>query len=141
MVRTRVLLVDDNPAILQQVAQLLTGEFEVVDLLDSGDGVLDAVAGHRPDVVILDVTLPRTTGFELASQIVSAGLSPKIMFLTVHNDPDYVRAAFAAGASGYVVKMRMAVDLIPALKVVLGGATFVSPDPGLSVIDRNERPS
>jgi DNA-binding NarL/FixJ family response regulator len=127
----RLLLVDDNPAVVRQVVQLLPDEFEVVDTLESGAGLREAIDEHHPDVVVLDVTLPGPSGIALASQLTKAGCPAPIVFLTVHNDPDYVRAAMAAGASGYVVKMRLAIDLVPALRAALEGTRFISPSPEL----------
>jgi DNA-binding NarL/FixJ family response regulator len=122
----RVLLVDDNPAMLRQVARLLPADFDVVAALEGGAGLRAAVAFHHPDIVVLDITLPGETGIELAAAIARVGRAPKVVFLTVHGDPDYVTAAFAAGASAYVVKMRLSTDLVPALRAVLAGGRFVS---------------
>jgi len=124
--RGRLLIVDDNPAVIRQAAQLLTDEFEIIEALADGTRLQEAVEQHRPDVVVLDVTLPGRNGLVLASDLARSGSAPRIVFLTVHDDADYVRAAFAAGASAYVVKMRMGQDLVPALKAAADGRTFVS---------------
>ena len=131
----RVLLVDDHPAVLRQVSQLLLGEFDVVAALDGGDALPAAVEQHRPDLIVLDVTLRNVSGIELASRLKPMSHPVKIVFLTVHDDPDYVRAAFAAGAVGYVVKARLATDLIPALRSALAGHRFVSPSGPLKGFD------
>jgi DNA-binding NarL/FixJ family response regulator len=124
--RGRLLIVDDNPAVIRQVAQFLADEFDIVETLADGARLRDAVEQHRPDVVVLDVTLPGRNGLVLASDLARSGSAPPIVFLTVHGDADYVRAAFAAGASAYVIKMRMGQDLVPALKAAVAGRTFVS---------------
>jgi DNA-binding NarL/FixJ family response regulator len=123
----RVLLVDDNQAVLRQVAQLMSDEFTVIGTLHEGSALEDAVTTGHPDIVVLDVTLPGASGFALASRLAGRAQSPKIVFLTVHDDPDYVRAAFAAGAMAYVVKTRLCQDLVAALHAVLEGKRFVSP--------------
>ncbi len=122
-----MILVDDHAAVLRQVIQVLGFEFDIVDALENGSGLQEAVEKHRPDVVVLDITLPGASGIALASRLTRAGCSAKIVFLTVHSDPDYVQAAFAAGAAGYVVKMRLSQDLVPALHAVLEGKRFISP--------------
>jgi DNA-binding NarL/FixJ family response regulator len=127
----RLLLVDDNPAVLHQVIQLLPREFEIVGTLGDGAGLRDAVWNHQPDIVVLDVTLPPVSGIALASQLRKAGCAAKIVFLTVHSDPDYARAAFAAGAAAYVVKTRLSLDIVLALQAALRGERFISPSPEL----------
>lgn len=129
----RVLLVDDNPAVLRQVTRVLPPAFAVVAALESGDLLQASVEAHQPDVVVLDITLPGQSGIALASQLKDAGCRARVVFLTMHRDPDYVRSAFGAGADGYVVKMRLALDLEPALWAALDHARFVSPLPELRI--------
>jgi DNA-binding NarL/FixJ family response regulator len=123
----KIMLVDDNPAVLQQTMRLLPETYEVVETLESGFGLKAAVARHEPDLIVLDITLPGLSGIELASRLRKGGYSAKIVFLTVHCDTDYAREAFAAGANGYVVKARLASDLVPALAAVFAGNRFISP--------------
>jgi DNA-binding NarL/FixJ family response regulator len=128
---SRVLLVDDHPAVLRQVTQLLSGEFEVVGALPDGRDLQQAVKMREPDLVVLDISLPGASGIELARKLAATPAPPRIVFLTVHADPDYAREALAAGALGYVVKSRLASDLVPALHAALEGSRFISPSPGL----------
>lgn len=128
---SRVLLVDDHPAVLQQVAQVLFGAFEVVGALPDGGKLEQTVATCHPDLVVMDITLPGPSGIGLARQLAATPAPPKIVFLTVHADPDYVREVLATGALGYVVKSRLASDLVPALRAALEGLQFVSPSFGL----------
>jgi DNA-binding NarL/FixJ family response regulator len=123
----RVTLVDDHPAVIQQTIKLLPPEFEVVEALDDGSGLLKSVELHQPDIIVLDITLPGENGIELATKLQKSGCEAKIIFLTVHADPDYVREAFAVGASAYVVKPRLASDLAKALDSVSRGKRFISP--------------
>jgi DNA-binding NarL/FixJ family response regulator len=134
----KILLVDDRPAVLTQTISLLPEDYEVVETLESGFGLKAAVARHEPDLIVLDITLPGLCGIELASRLRQSGYSTKIVFLTVHCDTDYAREAFAAGANGYVVKARLASDLVPALQAVLAGQEFVSPCPELEGWDDAE---
>jgi DNA-binding NarL/FixJ family response regulator len=127
----RVLLVDDHPEVLRQTARLLTGEFEIAGALSSGAGLLDFAASERPDFIVLDVSLPGLSGLELASRLRRTDCPAKIIFLTVHADEDYVRAALEAGANGYVLKSRMITDLPEALAAAKAGGFFVSKGAGL----------
>jgi len=130
--RPRVVVVDDHPAVLRQVLQLISSEFEVVDVLDDGRPLPALVTSLEPDLIVLDITLPGLSGIEVASLLRKTGALAKIVFLTVHADPDYAREAFDVGATGYVVKPRLASDLIPALRAAMSGQRFVSPCPELA---------
>jgi DNA-binding NarL/FixJ family response regulator len=131
---TRILLVDDHPAMLKQLASMFPEEFHVVAALGDGRRVAEAILEHRPDVIVLDITLPGLSGIQVASHLRRIGIAPKIIFLTVHNDPDYARAAFDAGGLAYVVKMRLASDLMPALRAVSAGQRYISPSPELKEV-------
>jgi len=128
----RVVLVDDHPDLLRQTCLLLEGEFEIVQTLHDGSRLAAVVAQFQPDLILLDIALPGINGIELATRLLADGCAAKIVFLTVHEDPDYARAAFAAGGVGYVIKSRLASDLLRALEAVLDGRTFISPTAGLS---------
>ena len=92
-----------------------------------GAAALEEAARINPDLIILDITMSRIDGIETARHLRASGSRAKIVFLTVHADPDYVREGLAAGATGYVVKSRLASDLVPALREALAGRSFVSP--------------
>jgi DNA-binding NarL/FixJ family response regulator len=125
--RARVLLADDHQDFLAAATRLLEPEFEVVQAVGDGQRLVDEAARLGPDVLVLDISMPVLNGIEAARQLRGAGSRAKIVFLTVHQDPDYVRAALAAGALGYVVKSRLASDLPLALREALAGRSFVSP--------------
>lgn len=123
----RLLLVDDSPAVARQVAQVLSPAFEIVAVLPNGEELLGTLAACEPDVVLLDITMPGQNGIVLAAQLTQSGRHSKIVFLTIHDDIDYVRSTFSAGALGYVVKNRLALDLEAALLAAVDGERFVSP--------------
>jgi len=123
----RVLLLDDHPGVLRQVAELLPARFEVVAALKDATALPAAMEKHQPDLVVLDISLPGVSGIELASRLRSAGHAGRVVFLTVQDDAEYARAGFAAGGKCYVVKPRLATDLVPALEAALAGRTFISP--------------
>jgi DNA-binding NarL/FixJ family response regulator len=130
-----VLLVDDHPALLQQAMRLLQNDFEIVGALRDGSGLADVLARESPDAIVLDITLPGQSGLELAQSLKERGCKARIVFLTVHCDADYARAALTAGAAGYVVKSRMASDLVLAVHAALRGERFISPCPELEGIE------
>lgn len=106
---------------------MLPAGFEVVAALHDATSLPAAMERYQPDLVVLDITLPGASGIDIASHLRGGGHSGRVVFLTVHDDADYARAGFAAGGSGYVVKARLATDLVPALEDVLAGRRFVSP--------------
>ena len=124
----RVLLADDSPSMLQAARRILEPEFEVVGTVDDGEAVLEATKSLNPDVPILDISMGVMNGLEAARLLRRIGSTAKIVFLTVHNDQDFVEEAFSAGAVGYVVKPRLGTDLPVAVREALMGHTFVSPD-------------
>jgi DNA-binding NarL/FixJ family response regulator len=121
-----LVLVDDNASILDRVVSMLERDYQIVGTAQDGPTALQTIELRRPDLVVLDVSLGETNGMDLARQLRSRGYAGKIVFLTVHDDPDFVSAAFSAGGSGYVTKSQMAGDLMTAIQAVLGGQTFVS---------------
>lgn len=130
----KILLVDDHPEVMRQVAQLLSAQFSVVGALPDGGGLQSAVGKHQPDLIVLDISLPGTSGIDLARELGGSHPKLKIVFLTVHADLDYAAEALAVGACGYVVKARLASDLIPALHAAVDGTRFISPCPELEAL-------
>jgi DNA-binding NarL/FixJ family response regulator len=121
-----ILLADDNPSMLEIVAELLGNKYTVVAALSNGACVLDQIDALRPDLAILDVSLGDMSGFEVARRLRDRGSNAKIIFLTVHEAIDFVSEAFNIGASGYVFKSRVAEDLTKAIDVVINGGRFTS---------------
>lgn len=127
MARSRILLADDHRDIREKVMQQLEPEFEVVGAVEDGNAVFEAVTKMKPDVCVLDISMPIVSGIEAAAILQTSGSEVKIVFLTVHEDPDFLQAALDTGALGYVVKSRMTSDLSAAIRAALAGRLFVSP--------------
>ena len=127
MAMIRVFLADDNRDMLSDLRQELADEFEVVGTAENGKDVLKAVVELDPDVLALDITMPYLHGIEVAKYLKAANCRTSILFLTIHEEPEYISAAFAAGALGYVSKRRLATDLKPAIREVFAGRRFLSP--------------
>ena len=125
--RPRVLLADDHPAMLALTADALAGEYLVVGSVRDGRELLAEAERLHPDVIVLDITMPRLDGIEAARQLRRSEPPARLVFLTVHEDADYARAALDAGGLGYVVKARLASDLLPAIRAALADQSFISP--------------
>lgn len=127
MSKVRVLLADDHESILANVRGVLGDDFEIVGTVNNGkDAVLQA---HLldPDVLVIDISMPVMDGLQATSLLHSARRRTKIVILTVHEDEDFIAAAFSAGASAYVVKAQLTSDLVPAIRQALEGHTYISP--------------
>ena len=125
--RARILVAEDHELMRNKVVRLLRRDFEVLEAVTNGEALLEAAARLKPDVCVLDISMPRLNGIETATHLKKNNSSAKVIFLTIHNDSDSVGAAFKIGAEGYVFKTRMAADLIIAVREVLAGRTFLSP--------------
>jgi DNA-binding NarL/FixJ family response regulator len=124
--RTRILLADDYKGMCDRAVRLLEPEFEVIGVVRDGSALLEAASKMQPDVCVIDISMPVLSGIEAATRLKQSGSTTKIIFLTVHEDPDFVQAALETGALGYVLKSRMASDLRAAVKVAMGGQVFIS---------------
>jgi DNA-binding NarL/FixJ family response regulator len=127
--RLRVLIGDDNPAMLETIRHMLQGEFHVVAAVERARDVVDQVSKLQPDVVVLDIAMGEMNGFEITRQLRLDLCRSKIIFLTVHEELEFIRAALDAGASGYVFKSRMNPDLRTAMKTVLNDKVFIPEAP------------
>jgi DNA-binding NarL/FixJ family response regulator len=125
MSKTRVLLADDNETILTRVRSVLADRVEIVGAVNNGLDVITEVRRLDPDVLLIDISMPILDGLQAASRL-GSNVRTKVVFLTVHEDPDFVNAAFAMGASGYVAKSDVTTDLIQAIHEVLEGHKYVS---------------
>jgi len=115
MERIRFLLADDSPAILDMVVKMLKANFVITGAFTEGKSVLQEFPTLLPDVIILDISMGDVSGIEVAKRLKELDCKAKLIFLTVHEDVDFVRAALAAGASGYVFKSAVNYDLVPAI--------------------------
>lgn len=125
--RPRVIIADDNVMILEKVGMLLEPDFEVVAAVSDGVALLEAVLAFKPQIGVIDISMPRMGGIEAVRQLKSEGSEMLVIFLTVHEDPDFVRAAFDSGASAYLIKSRMVTELLRAVRSALKGEAFISP--------------
>ena len=105
---------------------MLGPTYKIAAALCNGTVVVDKAAALLPDLIILDISLGDISGFEVAKRLKRAGSPAKIIFLSLHEDMDFVGAAFGLGASGFVFKSRLTIDLENAIAAVLNGGQFSS---------------
>lgn len=130
MDRTRLVLVDDHKVVRSGLRELINqqSDLEVVAEADTVHQARTLVEREHPDLVILDLTLPGGGSLELIEELVERGPLPRVLVLSMHNDPAYARAALGAGATGYVVKTASEEDLLSAIRAVRRGKAFVDLD-------------
>jgi DNA-binding NarL/FixJ family response regulator len=123
----RVLLADDNRAMLTDLQDELSKEFSIAGAVDNGEEAIREVLRLNPDVLVLDITMPGLSGIQVAAHLRDSHVKTRILFLTIHEQSEYISAAFLAGASGYVTKRHLGTDLAVAIRQVSQGKTFLSP--------------
>ncbi|WP_051979279.1 response regulator [Edaphobacter aggregans] len=121
-----LVLVDDSPAFSVTVLEMLRTKYRVAAAFSDGTSALDKIGVLSPDIVILDISLGDLSGFEVARRLKLSKCPAKIIFLTMHEDTDFVSAARDVGASGYVFKSCLTVDLTKAIDTVFHGGRFQS---------------
>lgn len=127
MRKIRILLADDHRRLLELVQGLLEPTFDVVTCVEDGESLVEAAGKLQPDVIVTDISMPKLNGIEAAGRLRESGSSSKIVFLTVHADPDFVQAALKTGALAYVSKHRVNTDLVVAIGEAVAERMFVSP--------------
>jgi DNA-binding NarL/FixJ family response regulator len=140
--RPRVLLADDHPAMLEVTAAALAGECCVVGSVGDGHELLAEAERLHPDLIVLDITMPRLDGIKAARHLRRSHRPARLVFLTVHEDADFARATLDAGGLGYVVRARLVSDLLPAIRAALADCRFISPlrlDEARLILSRSPR--
>ena len=122
-----MLIADDHLLMRERVVHLLEPAFDVVGVVDNGTDLLTEAQRLRPEVIVLDITMPGMTGIAAAHELRSSGSPAKLVFLTVHEQVQFVRRCMSEGAMGYVVKSRLESDLVHAVEEALVNRHFISP--------------
>ena len=127
--RISVLLADDHAMFRAGIKALLDadGRVEVVGEASSGDGAVDLARELRPDVVVMDLSMPGSNGLEATRRIAALELDTHVLVLTVHAEEEYLVPVVEAGASGYLTKTSADTDLLEAIRVVARGQVFLPP--------------
>jgi len=126
MKKPRLLLADDHTILVEGLKALLAPEFDVVATAGDGRAVLESAKTYQPDIILLDISMPGLNGIEAARRLKQSNPDAKLIILTMHGDLSFVRAAFEAGACGYVLKQSAATELVSALHNVETGQRYIS---------------
>jgi len=123
----RVLLADDHTLLLGAFEKLLTGECEIVGQVSDGRALIEAAEKHKPDLIVLDISMPLLNGLEAGRQIKQRFRDVKLVYLTMNEDPDLAAEAFRVGASAYLLKRSAASELATAIREVMQGRSYITP--------------
>ncbi len=127
MSRPRILLADDHRIVAEGLKALLSPELDLLGIVEDGEALVEAARTLRPDVIVADIAMPRLSGVEALARIRQEDPNARVVFLTMHREPAYVRRALAAGASGFVLKHSAPAELMVAIRAALAGDTYVTP--------------
>ena len=125
--RPRVVVADDHPPMLEQLTRLLAQDYDVVATAADGQAALEAARQAVPDLLVLDIAMPRMNGLAVAAQVRAGDPGVKVVFVTMHYDREFVQEALSLGPVGFVAKDRLVLDLLPAIRAVQAGERFISP--------------
>ena len=127
--RTRLVLADDHPIFLEGLQKLLEMEsdFEVAGVATTGTSALRVIGTEKPDVAILDVSMPELNGIALARRLAAEHPGVRVLLLTLHEDRAYLNQALQVGARGYVLKRAASATLVQAIRAVMVGGVYVDP--------------
>jgi DNA-binding NarL/FixJ family response regulator len=139
MKRIRVLLADDHPLVLAGLRSLLETECDVVGVVNDGRSLVEEARRLKPDVMVVDIGLPLLNGMDAARQVKKELPDTRILFLTMHDNPAYLKDALAAGASGYVLKTSAREELLGAVQDAARNRIHVSPGFGEEIVEQFER--
>ncbi len=135
MNRPRVLIADDHKLLVEAFVNLLKDEVEVVGKVLDGRALLKEAPRLKPDIIVLDISMPKLNGLEAGAQLKRIMPDVKLIFLTMHEDPDLAVEAFRIGASGYLLKSSAASELFQAVQEVSRGRSYVTPQIAQGMIE------
>jgi two-component system response regulator NreC len=129
MKKIRILIADDHAILRSGLKMLINAQadMEVVSEASDGDRATNATRDARPDVALLDLTMPRSGGMRALEAIARCCPDTRVLILSMHDDPAYLRSVLAAGASGYVLKRSVDTELLAAIRAVHRGGVFIDP--------------
>ncbi len=133
---TRILLVDDHPLVRRALRDILEKEPDLHVVGEAGDGrqAIDMTEEHRPDIVIMDISMPVLNGVEATKQIKASNPLTAVLILTVHTDVETIFSILQAGASGYLVKSIFGPEVIHTIRAVMDGDMVLSPEVSEEVV-------
>ena len=141
--RPRLLLADDHKLVLDGFQRILAPKFEIVARVEDGRALLAAAQRWRPDVILVDISMPLLNGIDAARHLSKSCPEAKLIVVTMHSEKAYIVEAFRAGASGYILKRSKPAELLAAISAVIRGERYVTPALGMDAEDvwnRAKRP-
>ena len=135
MTKPRVVLADDHTLVLEGFKRMLEDTCDLVAMVEDGRALIEAAVRFDPDLVILDISMPLLNGIDAARQLKKQCPRAKLLFITMHADRAYLKAAFQAGASGYLLKRSASDELEEAIRAVMKGHYYITPLMTRDVID------
>ncbi len=139
--KPRVLIADDHTLVAEGVEKLLEHEFQLCGRVADGRALVRAVEKDKPDIALVDISLPLLNGLDACRQIRKTMPEVKLLVLTMHSEQYFVTEAFRAGVSGYVLKQSVAEELVFAIKEVLKGRLYVSPSVAENLVEQALNPA
>ena len=127
MLKKRILLADDHKLITESLKNILEPQYEVVGIVEDGHQLVKEALRLRPDVIVVDISMPRLNGLEAVRQLNKKQLTAKIIFLTMHADVTYATRALELGAVGFIIKHSAPAELLEAVEKALLGKIHISP--------------
>jgi DNA-binding NarL/FixJ family response regulator len=127
MNKPRVLMADDHSIVLAGLRKLVEAECDVVGTVEDGRSLIEAAQRLKPDVILLDISMPLLNGLDAARQLTKMVPETRLIFLTMQSSPTYAGEAFKVGASGYLLKRSAASELTQAIQAVLKGQHYMTP--------------
>ena len=141
MKKPRILIADDHSILLAGLRKLVESLCEVVGTVEDGRALVEAATRLKPDLILLDISMPLLNGLDAARQIRKSVPDAKLLFLTMHASPTYATEALKAGGNGYLLKQSAASELPQAIKAVLDGQTYLTPAITKRVLEGMLQPS
>ena len=141
MKKPRVIMADDHSLILAGLRKLVEMDYEVVATVEDGRALIDMAQKLRPDLILMDISMPLLNGLDPARQLTKLVPESKLIFLTMHASATYATEAFEAGASGYLLKRSAASELSQAITTVLRGHHYLTPLITKDVLESILKPS
>ncbi len=137
-----ILVADDHGIVREGLRRLLEGEGDFRVSGEAGDGreVLEQVAQNQPQVVVLDISMPRLGGLETLEQLRASHPNIKVILLSVHSDPSFIQSAISLGADGYVLKDGEATEIVTAIREVMRGGSYFSPVVAREIVEQMRHP-
>jgi DNA-binding NarL/FixJ family response regulator len=141
MKRARILLADDHALTLDGFRNLLKSKYAVVGTAEDGRALVEEAVQLRPDLIILDITMPLLNGVDAAREVRKRLPQVRLLFVTMHTSPAYLQAALEAGANGYAVKSSSRSEILSAVETVLAGRRYITPGIGGERLDQCDDPA